>query len=289
MPADLLTPKDLADAIGVSESSVRRWLDAGTVQMTRTAGGHRRISLPEALRFVRASGQNVVRPEILGLKGLRRRLATPHDEQGAQELFEALRDGRPATARGLITGWYLAGRPVADIFDGPVRAAMQRLGELWQHSREGILLEHAASVVCVEAVVQLRDLLPVPPATAPAAVGGAPEGDFYQLPTLLAATTLRGSGYRDWNYGPNTPLPLLASAAREREARIVWVSISSEVTAPVKRQIRALAEELAGTRAHLVVGGRLAEENVPPASNIRLMSSMGELAAFAAALGRGEG
>jgi methanogenic corrinoid protein MtbC1 len=256
--------------------------------MTRTAGGHRRISLPEALRFVRASGQNVVRPEILGLKGLRRRLATPLDEQGAEELFEALRDGRAANARGLITGWYLAGRPLADIFDGPIRSAMQRLGELWQHSREGILQEHAASVVCAEAVVQLRDLLPAPSSTAPAAVGGAPEGDYYQLPTLLAATTLRGAGYRDWNYGPNTPLPLLASAARERGALIIWISISSEVSAPLRRQIAALAEELSGQRTYLAVGGRLSSGVVPPAPNVRLMSSMGELAAFAAALGRGE-
>ena len=77
MSADLLTPKDLADAIGASERSVRRWLDAGTVKVTRTAGGHRRIALEEAVRFIRASGQQVVRPEILGVQGLRRRTATP--------------------------------------------------------------------------------------------------------------------------------------------------------------------------------------------------------------------
>ena len=136
--------------------------------------------------------------------------------------------------------------------------------------------------------MQLRELLPAPPAHAKAAVGGAPEGDFYQLPTLLAATTLRGAGFRDWNYGPNTPLPLLASAARDQRARIVWISISAEVEGALKKQIRDLAAELEETGVELVIGGRLASNQAPRAASLRLMSTMGELAAFATASSRGE-
>jgi hypothetical protein len=35
----LLSPRQFAEAIGVSESSVRRWADTGRIKMTRTAGG----------------------------------------------------------------------------------------------------------------------------------------------------------------------------------------------------------------------------------------------------------
>ena len=63
----LLTPKDLADAIGASESSLRRWVDSGRVKMSRTAGGHRRIPLAEAIRFIRETHATVVRPDLLGL------------------------------------------------------------------------------------------------------------------------------------------------------------------------------------------------------------------------------
>jgi excisionase family DNA binding protein len=51
-----LSPRELAAAVGVSESSLKRWADEGRVKVARTAGGHRRIELAEAVRFIRQSG-----------------------------------------------------------------------------------------------------------------------------------------------------------------------------------------------------------------------------------------
>src|SRR5215204_6409591 len=65
----LLTTKDLAEAIGASESSLRRWTDSGAIKTARTPGGHRRIPRGEAIRFIRETRATVVRPEILGLAG----------------------------------------------------------------------------------------------------------------------------------------------------------------------------------------------------------------------------
>ena len=63
----LITPRQLADAIGVSESSLKRWADAGKIHVSRTDGGHRRIALTEAVRFIRDTKSTVVRPDLLGL------------------------------------------------------------------------------------------------------------------------------------------------------------------------------------------------------------------------------
>src|SRR5437764_13756024 len=86
-PKSLLTPKELAQAIGVSESSLRRWVDAGDIRVARTAGGHRRIELAEAIRFIRHLGIPVVRPEVLGLAPEAARTPGATDDQ---TLFEAL-------------------------------------------------------------------------------------------------------------------------------------------------------------------------------------------------------
>lgn len=63
----VLSTRELAEAIGVSESSIKRWADDGTVRAVRTIGGHRRIPFEEAIRFVRASNLRLVKPEVLGL------------------------------------------------------------------------------------------------------------------------------------------------------------------------------------------------------------------------------
>ncbi|MEM9791075.1 MAG: MerR family DNA-binding transcriptional regulator [Planctomycetota bacterium] len=64
---NVLSPKEVALAIGVSESSLKRWADAGRIRVRRTAGGHRRIAIQEAIRFARYYGFPVVRPDILYL------------------------------------------------------------------------------------------------------------------------------------------------------------------------------------------------------------------------------
>src|SRR3954468_6725852 len=106
----LLTPKELADAIGASESSLRRWVDGGDIRMSRTAGGHRRIPLAEAVRFVRAIGATVVRPDVLGLGDLRRSRPELVGLSDDDKLFESLRTGDADAARGMVVSWYLEGR-----------------------------------------------------------------------------------------------------------------------------------------------------------------------------------
>jgi methanogenic corrinoid protein MtbC1 len=277
----LITVQDLADAIDVSASSVRRWVDTGDVRLTRTAGGHRRLTIAEAVRFIRASGATVVRPQILGLPAIRTSASTGADD--ATALFELLRDGDAAGAHALITSWYVMGRAIHEIFDGPMRGAMSRIGLLWTHDECGILIEHRASDICVTAVHALRALLPPVASDAPVAVGAAPAGDFYLVPSLMAATVLRDAGFGDVNYGANMPLTLLARAAREHKAKLAWVSMSTEL--PV-RQLRTdlteLAKDLAKIGARLAVGGRVAVATLGTGSpNAHLMSSMTELFAFA--------
>ena len=279
----LLTPKELAEAIGASESSLRRWVDGGDIRMSRTAGGHRRIPLAEAIRFVRAIGATVVRPDILGLGNVGRAnpevLELPEDER----LYESLRAGEAEVAKGLILSWYLEGRGLAELFDGPVRTALHRVGELWKHDDRGVLIEHRATSICVEAITALRGLLPAAEESAPVALGGAPEGDPYQVPSTMAAAVLAEAGYREVNFGPNTPVGGLAREAVERRARLVWLSVSAPPETPgLVTAIQNSAELLSSHHIPLALGGRHAAECASPGpESIRLVGSMAELAQLA--------
>jgi hypothetical protein len=58
------------------------------------------------------------------------------------------------------------------------------------------------------------------------AIGGAPEGDPYILPSLLAQLVLLDSGWDAVNLGPNTPLASLSGALRVVRPRLLWLSVS---------------------------------------------------------------
>jgi MerR family transcriptional regulator, light-induced transcriptional regulator len=279
----MLTPKELADAIGASESSLRRWIDNGRIAMSRTVGGHRRIPRANAIQFIREIGATVVRPELLGLGVFISTSDTLPEWSDDEKLFAALTVGDRAAARGMILSWYLGGKSLPALFDGPIAQAMHRMGELWKHQDRGILIEHRATEICIGAVAELRELLPAVDEQAPLALGGGPQNDPYMLPTMMAGTVLAAAGFREVNFGPNTPVELLLDEAIERRARLVWLSIS---TMPESKSLRNSIEKLAAglqeQKINLVIGGRGAAECSPRGSrNVSLISSMSELAAFA--------
>lgn len=286
----LLSPRELADAIGASESSLKRWTDGGLIVATRTAGGHRRIPLSEAIRFIRETAQPVVRPEILGLGDVEilPKVAQASAIDQAAALYNAVTSGEVAKGRGLIVSLFLGGESVEAICDGPVKQTMQRIGELWKHDASGIYIEHRATDIVIHAMNTLRMLVAAPDSTAPVALGGAPAADPYLIPSLACATCLASAGFREINLGPDTPVDAMARAAEHFDARLVWVAISATASTPpdLGEQLDALAARLAGRNVPVVVGGRALSSDTTAGrhKNVHVAASMGELVGWAKGL-----
>ena len=222
-----LSPKELAQAVGVSESSLKRWADDGRIRGYRTAGGHRRIDITEAVRFIRDSAMPVRDPQALGLPDVSGPIGVGADDPASPAMLRsALEAGEGDKVRAMLVSMYLGGQTVGELFDGPVADAMHALGELWRDRADGIMIEHRATDLCLGAIAQLRALLPPADDAAPVALGGAFSGDPYLLPSLMAATVLASEGFREMNLGPDTPAPVLVDAAQRAGARLVWVSVS---------------------------------------------------------------
>lgn len=291
----ILSPRELAQAIGVSESSLKRWADDGLIRVMRTAGGHRRITIAEAVRFIRQSRAAIVRPDVLGLADLA--VIQRDDAAGdsdADRLERYLVGGHARQARAFLMSMYLSGQPVAAIVDGPVRTAMERLGRLWQHDERGVFLEHRAAEICASAIMQLQAALSTPEG-APAAVGGAPPGDPYLIASLAAATVLMAEGFHAVNLGANTPIEALLRAAEDEKAALVWLSIGATPGAELRQHVLRLSESLAAMGARLIVGGFHHHlVGLAGSEAVFVGQSMAELAAFAKGLlaargGRGDG
>lgn len=284
--AQMLSTRDLADALGVSESSLRRWADDGIIRATKTAGGHRRIPLHEAIRFVRETRAAVVRPEKLGLP----ELPPIHDNQPSdtpqRDLYEAMVAGDDRYVIGAVQTMYLGGQSVASICDGSLRGVMSRVGELWQHDPRGIMVEHRATDICIRAINQLRSLLSPPDVNNPRAVGCAPTEDPYLLPTLMAAVVAAEAGMIDVNLGPHTPAEPLRLAIDEQQPRLVWIALTApQPLTAIERYINTVHAAVKKCGGILVIGGRQAGSLPPHTSgDVLTIPTMAELSALARGL-----
>ena len=230
-----LSPRDLAKAIGASESSLKRWVDDGRIRVSRTAGGHRRIPLTEAVRFIRSAGISLDDPGRIGLAGIDMSRDCNEDSMPGEcaDLFRELR-GREVEQR--LFAAFLGGASVAEICDGPVRIALQQVGELYRESPAGITIEHAAVEHCVRALNTIRNVLTPPDNTAPLAIGGAVAGNPYVLPSLGVAAVLEELGFRAINVGANLPLESLIPMATSHKANIVWRTSNDELDQKTQSQ-----------------------------------------------------
>jgi excisionase family DNA binding protein len=251
-PRHHCSPKDFATAVGVSESTIKRWADEGRFRVQRTAGGHRRIPVAEALRFVRNQGLEIQRGDVLGLPTAS---SEPGDNAEAK-ILDLLIEGDCDGFESWMVERYSAGSSLAACFDGPVRAAFSHIGDLWETQGDGIMIEHRAVDCCLRALSRIRSLIPPPKKKAPKAVGAAPTGDPYLLPSAMVATVLADRGWNVVNLGPDTPVETLGIAVNDLKAELLWLACSAPPAMGLAAGVAKLAPTLVETGTHLLLGGR---------------------------------
>jgi excisionase family DNA binding protein len=258
----LLTPKQVAQAIGVSESSLKRWCDRGLLPIVRTAGGHRRLPIAGVVAFLREGSQRLVRPELLGLPANTGRGPLVTD-RAADQLREALVAGDEDVSRQIVLDLYLARHRVSAICDRTIAPAFRRIGSQWESGRTEVYQERRACQITLRILHEIRGVLPAPETSAPVAIGGTPEGDFYVLPTTAVELVLRECGWRATSLGSSLPRATLEAAIRNSRPRLFWLSVSHvRKESELFEQSAVLYEAAAAAGAAMLVGGRALTERL---------------------------
>ncbi|XZE19981.1 helix-turn-helix domain-containing protein [Pirellulaceae bacterium SH449] len=262
---ETFTPKQIAQALQVSESSVKRWCDRGVIQTHRTLGGHRRISLAQLMEFLESTNRKVIDPNAigttelspsvhesysspasLGTQGYHHTSPTVEGEGKTQtsessqiipfdnatqaalrETFlRAIISGDENEARKIVSRWYAAGHGIVSVADQLIGPTFRSIGDSWACGDMEIYQERRGCEICIRLIHELRRLQPDPLGSSPLAMGGTASGDQYQLPNLLVEMVFRESGWRSINLGNNLPFTSLLSAARKHMPKIFWLSVS---------------------------------------------------------------
>lgn len=257
---ELLSPKQVARALQVSESSIKRWCDKGVIPTRYTSGGHRRIPLADLLEFLRTTHHDLVRPEVLGLPATIGQ-TTWVLGRAAEQFTEALIRGDEQQCRSIVWDLYLAEHSLATLCDQVFARSFHAIGDRWECGEAEVYQERRSCEVAARLLHELRSLQSVLPEHAPVAIGGAPAGDPYNLATTMVELVLRESRWQATSLGNNLPFATLAAAIRKHRPRMFWLSCS-HVSDPTAFLVgyQALYEEFGLDVAFVVGGQALTEE-----------------------------
>lgn len=222
----LVSPKEVASVIGVSESSIKRWCDRGELTITRTAGGHRRIPVASVLRFVRDTKRELLQPALLGLPENISNTELSFTEARSQ-LFDALVEGHEERTLQILLQLYLQPNSLALIGDHVIAPVMFEIGEKWDCGDVQIFQERRSCEVCLKAFHDIRLLLLPVPEPAPLALVATPEGDPYTLSLALSEMVLLENHWQTKVVGTSTPFAALKQSLLEQQpAAICCLSVS---------------------------------------------------------------
>jgi excisionase family DNA binding protein len=259
-PPQYFKTQQLADALGVGVSTLKRWVDSGQLRASRTVGKHRLISLEEAFRFARSNSLATTGLELLSDPERPAPVAIDGGIRG--ELITALKEGRSRDAKRLIASAHRASGSGAALADELIAPVLERVGHGWSIGTWDVFEEHQASQIVAAAI--LEEIARVPrggDSPAPIAIGAAPEGDLYTLALLLGELTLRELGWDVKNLGPNLPLRSLARAITAQRPKLVYLTVS-HLADPIHflKDYSVVSEAARAEGSTIVVGGR----GIPP-------------------------
>ncbi len=251
-----------ADALGVSVSTVKRWVDQGVLPAHRTSGGHRKLLRAEVLALARRG--ELPHADLGVLAAPARRAGAVDVDRMKEALLEAVLGGRGPEVTALFRRAYSFGIALETLADQVIAPVMTRVGHDWEQSRIDVWQEHRASRLCASALYSLMGGLEGRAERGrPVAVGGAPEGDPYELPTLLAQMVLLDAGWEAIQLGPNTPLASFKKALRELQPRLLWLSVSYlEDGSEFLHKYQDLYRQAERQGVAVAVGGQALTENI---------------------------
>ena len=194
----LLKTRQVADALGVSVSSIKRWVDSNVLEATRTTGKHRLVPLSSALEFARREKFPVDRLLAFAVQVEVAKI----DDHLVDRLLDALKRGDDRAASSLIVSAYHASGGIVEVADQLIRPVMERIGHGWFLGQWDIYEEHQATGLIASTLAGINyGLIQGADGPRPLAMGASPDGDPYTLPGLLAEVAVREAGWDVRNLG----------------------------------------------------------------------------------------
>ena len=260
MNKDLVSTKEAANLLAVSESTIRRWCDVGKLTTIRSPGGHRKVPVDAIMQLARELGLPISTLTVHKANSLS---ATSDLSKAAEQLCSHLCQGIEEPSVSMILSAYSSGHSILKIGDELIGPAMGGVGMEWEAGNISVSIERRACHIVMNGLREIERLIPETSSTRPLAMGVTPGGDFSQVGTQLVSLVLRAAGWRVVQLGAGVPFAEVAIECRSAKPDLIWLS-SAHVDDEKKfaDQYRSEIEPFLQAGTSVVIGGRGFSEDI---------------------------
>lgn len=256
MKHSIYSPRQAAEFLGVSESSLKRWCDDGRIKTRKTPGGHRKIDGRDLLEFARANNYSVALRVTEDERDLSQGETDKPLLSAASRLTEALLKGDEQSARDIVFELVKQDIAISQIFDEVIAAALVEIGVQWECASAEEYQERLSCEICRRILFEMRQAIASHP-DGPVAIGATLAGDIYQIPTTMVELVLRANGFHATSLGSSIPAKSLVQAIETSKPKVAWLSVSHiQDIEDFIHEISSVARICQVNRIALVVGGR---------------------------------
>jgi MerR family transcriptional regulator, light-induced transcriptional regulator len=266
MAGKMLSTKEAAAMLQVTETTIKRWADESVLHCVRTHGGHRKFLLKDVVRFAETNGYTVSgsQPPPMSKKQMEQLQIGVHTQNyskiAAVLKEEAMQSDREGLAM-LLLYLYKQHIPLPIVLDSVILPGFEQIGREWEKGDLSIDQEHAASHALTEALVRTAPELHRKDPNKKSALCACPEGELHELGLQGLAYSLECEGWKVYYLGCNTPLESISSFVRVERPDLVCISVTSpRHRAEFIEKLRRLASSVHPYGGKLLIGGQYAQK-----------------------------
>ena len=254
--SQLFSPKQIGLALGVSEASIKRWVDKGIIECIKTDGGHRKIPMFALMDYIKKNNADLVNPEAVNIPVTSGRIK---DKMGKSfdELQEGFKNCDEYKIQGIIYDLYTSGQTPEKIFDELLAPSLHQLGCEWEDGNVDAFQERRAIQICIRTLYGFNQFFPQPDKGAPIALLGTLSGDPYTIPPLMIEVCLRAKGWKTEFLGNDLPVVSYAKAIEMYQPDLIVISMSCcDDEDETTKELLGLEEVALMNKCGFILGGR---------------------------------
>jgi MerR family transcriptional regulator, light-induced transcriptional regulator len=270
---ELLSTREVAAWLGVSEATIKRWSDAGMLACIRTPGGHRKFRKSDVRRLVGAAENELAQP-----------VQSQSHAPTVEHIDGMLLQGDVSSTARLIQSRGMTPELLAETFDRILAPSLVEVGRKWASGVVSVADEHIASNTVLESLAQTLGRIAPPVSQAPVVALACVGNEQHDIGLRMVRVIVQSIGFATLLLGGSVPVLDLAALMNRAKPSLVLLSASEASNiAELRNQMAVLSSATRTLGLKLVVGGagfsRI--EDVP--NSVQRFSSLAAFVAFARA------